>query len=245
MIPVHARILDRSHLRISNDLLIGLVSPGNGIAGCVSMLRRGKIADDRVVLNRLTVRYGRRVALEDLSGTFESGSLTAVVGPNGAGKSTLLAAIAGGKRPTRGTIDCPPPQRLAYLPQQSAIDRDYPISVSDFITLGGWQEYGAFRTPSAAVRARATEAAATVGLSARLGRRIGQLSIGETFAAIDEQTTAVLVGQVARWHQEGRTVVAVLHDLALVRAWFPSTLVLAGRVVAWGATEAALPAMAA
>jgi zinc/manganese transport system ATP-binding protein len=266
MIPVHARILDRSHLRISNDLLIGLVSPGNGIAGCVSMLRRGKIADDRVVLNRLTVRYGRRVALEDLSGTFESGSLTAVVGPNGAGKSTLLAAIAGGKRPTRGTIDCPPPQRLAYLPQQSAIDRDYPISVSDFITLGGWQEYGAFRTPSAAVRARATEAAATVGLSARLGRRIGQLSIGEMqralfarlvlqdasvilldepFAAIDEQTTAVLVGQVARWHQEGRTVVAVLHDLALVRAWFPSTLVLAGRVVAWGATEAALPAMAA
>jgi zinc/manganese transport system ATP-binding protein len=73
----------------------------------------------------------------------------------------------------------------------------------------------------------------------------GLILLDEPFAAIDEQTTAVLVGQVARWHQEGRTVVAVLHDLALVRAWFPSTLVLAGRVVAWGATEAALPAMAA
>jgi zinc/manganese transport system ATP-binding protein len=50
---------------------------------------------------------------------------------------------------------------------------------------------------------------------------------------------------VARWHEEGRTVIAVLHDLGLVRARFPSTLVLARRCLAWGATEAALPAMAA
>jgi zinc/manganese transport system ATP-binding protein len=48
-----------------------------------------------------------------------------------------------------------------------------------------------------------------------------------------------------RWHREGRTIVAVLHDLDLVRTRFPSTLVLAGRCVAWGPTETALPAMAA
>jgi zinc/manganese transport system ATP-binding protein len=55
----------------------------------------------------------------------------------------------------------------------------------------------------------------------------------------------VLLDQVERWHQEGRTLIAVLHDLDLVQTHFPSTLVLARRCVAWDATEAALLAMAA
>ena len=105
-----------------------------------------------------------------------------------------------------------------------------------------------------------------VGLAELTGRRIGQLSIGELqralfarlimqdarailldepFAAVDAQTTSVLLDQVERWHRQDRTVIAVLHDLELVRTRFPSTLVLARRVVAWGTTAAALPAMAA
>src|SRR5207248_9693097 len=69
--------------------------------------------------------------------------------------------------------------------------------------------------------------------------------VGEPFAAIDAQTISVLLDQVVQWHREGRTVIAVLHDLDLVRARFPSTVVLARRCVAWGATEAALSVMAA
>jgi zinc/manganese transport system ATP-binding protein len=49
---------------------------------------------------------------------------------------------------------------------------------------------------------------------------------------------------VSRWHEEGRTVIAVLHDLDTVRTFFPATLVLARRCLAWGATASALPAMA-
>ena len=64
-------------------------------------------ADGRVVLRNVTVRYGRRLALEAVSGEFASGSLTAVVGANGAGKSTLLAAIAGTVRLAGGMVDCP------------------------------------------------------------------------------------------------------------------------------------------
>ena len=80
-------------------------------------------ADGRVVLRDVTVRYGRRIALEAVSGEFVAGSLTAVVGANGAGKSTLLAAIAGVVRLAGGAVDCPARQRLAYLPQLAAIDR--------------------------------------------------------------------------------------------------------------------------
>ena len=223
-------------------------------------------ADGRVLLRDVTVRYGRCVALEAVSGEFGSGSLTAVVGANGAGKSTLLAAIAGLVPLTRGVVDCAVRQRLAYLPQLAALDRDYPLTVSELITLGGWREFGAFRSPGTALRARAAAVAERVGLAGRLGRSIGEISVGELqralfarlilqdaavilldepFAAVDAQTVSVLLDQVARWHQEGRTVIAVLHDLDLVQARFPSTLVLARRCLAWGPTKAALPAMAA
>ena len=105
-----------------------------------------------------------------------------------------------------------------------------------------------------------------VGLAERLGRPIGEISVGELqralfarlvlqdaavilldepFAAVDARTVPVLLDQVTRWHQQGRTVITVVHDLDLVRACFPATLALARRCLAWGPTETALPAMAA
>jgi zinc/manganese transport system ATP-binding protein len=205
------------------------------------------------------------VALDGVTGEFAPGSLTAVVGANGAGKSTLLAAIAGSARLSAGSIDRPDTQRLAYLPQVTALDADYPLSVAELILLGGWQEIGTFGAPGRGLRQRAGQAAAAAGLSDRLRRRIGELSVGELqralfarlmvrdaavilldepFAAVDAPTTTVLLDLIKQWHQEGRTVIAVLHDLDLVRAQFPSTLVLAQRCLAWGETGAALAAMA-
>ena len=212
------------------------------------------------------MRYGRQLALEAVSGEFAPGSLTAVVGANGAGKSTLLAAIAGTVRLAGGAVDRPAPERLAYLPQLAAVDTLYPLTVAELIALGGWREFGAFRAPGSEMRLRAAAAAATVGLTEQLGRRIGELSVGELqralfarlilqdapvilldepFAAVDAQTTSVLLDRIVEWHQEGRTVIAVLHDLGLVRAHFPATMVLARRCLAWGPTEAALPPVAA
>jgi zinc/manganese transport system ATP-binding protein len=152
--------------------------------------------DGRVSLRDVTVRYGRRTALEAVSGEFVSGSLTAVVGANGAGKSTLLAAIAGVVR-LAGGVDCAARQRLAYLPQLAAINRDYPLTVSELITLGGWHEFGAFRSPGAALRARTEAAAAAVGLMRLLGRSIGEISVGELqralFARLILQDFAVIL----------------------------------------------------
>jgi zinc/manganese transport system ATP-binding protein len=129
-------------------------------------------ADGRVALHNVTVRYGRRVALEAVSGEFSAGSLTAVVGANGAGKSTLLAAIAGVVRLAGGTVNCAARQRLAYLPQLASIDRDYPLTVAELIALGGWRQFGAFRSPGATLRARAAVVAETVGLAGRLKQPI-------------------------------------------------------------------------
>ena len=64
--------------------------------------------------------------------------------------------------------------------------------------------------------------------------------LDEPFNAIDARTSADLLMLVQRWHAEGRTVLAALHDFDLVRANFPETLLLARGKVAWGATTEVL-----
>jgi zinc/manganese transport system ATP-binding protein len=61
--------------------------------------------------------------------------------------------------------------------------------------------------------------------------------LDEPFTALDTKTTRDLLALVERWHGEGRTIIAVLHDFDQVRAHFPDSLLLARELVAWGATE--------
>ena len=213
----------------------------------------------------LTLGYDRHPAVHHLRGDIEHGALLAVVGPNGAGKSTLLKAIAGILKPLGGAIRTKSFARgqLAYLPQAADIDRSFPISVHEFIAMGAWTSIGVLAGVSASVRARVADAVASVGLTGFENRPIGTLSGGqiqralfarlllqdaatilldEPFAAIDQRTTQDLLEIVKRWHGEKRTVVAVLHDLGLVREAFPQTLLLAREPVAWGPTGPTLNA---
>lgn len=219
--------------------------------------------DSGIELRDVSLAYGAHVALTGLSGSFAPGSLTAVVGPNGAGKSSLLDLLAGTQRPNSGEVRCPARarRRLAFLPQQAEIDRDYPVTVGEVVALGLWRSFGALRTPAADAAQRVAAAVAAVGLEGLTARRIGELSVGqmqrvlfarlmlqeasvilldEPFAAVDERTTADLLALVARWHGERRTVIAVMHDLAQVRAHFPAALLLARAPIAWGPTASVL-----
>lgn len=216
-----------------------------------------------VMLDDVTLGYERHPAVHHLTGTFTRGSLTAVVGPNGAGKSTLLKGLKGMLPILAGNIRWAETDRrkVAYLPQQAELDPDFPISVSDVVMLGHWGRIGAFGAETPDLRARASEALAAVGLTGFERRPVAALSIGqrqrilfarvllqdaptilldEPFAAIDARTTADLLAMIGRWHGEGRTVIAVLHDLDQVRAHFPHTLMLAREAIAWGETSAVL-----
>jgi len=213
----------------------------------------------------VTLGYDRHPAVHHLSGDVGTGALLAVIGPNGAGKSTLLRGIAGILKPLSGAIDlCGLDHReIAYLPQIAEIDRSFPISAFDFVSTGFWRSTGIFGGLDPKARGRIAEAIAAVGLNGFENRPIGTLSGGqmqrllfarvllqdarlivldEPLNAIDAKTSKDLMALIERWHGEGRTVLVALHDLDLVRANFPDTLLLARGPVAWGPTREALTA---
>ena len=140
--------------------------------------------------------------------------------------------------------------------RSAEIDRSFPISVYDMVAMGLWRTQRRCSAASAARIIEAIEAAiAAVGLTGFEQRAIGTLSGGqmqrmlfarlllqdarvivldEPFTAIDAKTSADLVALVQRWHSERRTILAASHDLDLVKATFPQTLLLAREPVAWG-----------
>lgn len=218
-----------------------------------------------ITLDNVSVAYGHEQAVSHITGTFLMGSLTAIAGPNGAGKSTLLKALVGEVRPSSGLIAWGGASMndLGYLPQAAEVDRSFPLSVADTVLMGAWRRTGAFRGISKAVAEAARAALVAVGLEGIERHHISTLSAGqfqrvlfarlmlqdakvilldEPFTAIDARTTRDLLDIVLRWNRDGRTIIAVLHDFEQVRSYFPDTLLLARRQIAWGPTGDTLTA---
>ena len=219
-----------------------------------------------IVVDNLTISYHRHPAVHHLGCRFDEGSMWAICGPNGAGKSTLLKAIMGLLKSDTGSVSWPQLSRpdIAYLPQQADIDRSQPMSVYELAALGLWYEIGFFGGLNRHQHQRVEQALARVGMADFAKRPIGQLSNGqfqrvlfarmlvqnakfllldEPFNAIDARTTYALLDVLQQCHQqEGRAVIAVLHDYEQVQAYFPYTLLMARAKIAAGATTEVLTA---
>jgi zinc/manganese transport system ATP-binding protein len=208
-----------------------------------------------IELSGVELRHGTRVILSELSGTIETGSLTALIGPNGSGKTTLLRAIAGLHPLASGRIDrhCLASRDIALLAQGSHLDRSFPITCRDVVALAATR-LGPFRSIGKDRLAATKAALDRVGLAEMEARPIQALSAGqfqrvlfartivqdaklilldEPFTAVDATTTRLLLSVIQDWHAQGRTVIAVLHDMDLVRRYFPHTLLLTGASALW------------
>jgi len=222
-------------------------------------------AQVRVKLENLTLGYEGHPAVHHVTGAFDAGSMTAIFGPNGSGKSTLLKGLMGMLKPLGGSIEWQnlDVRDIAYLPQAHEIDRSFPATVHEIVSLGLIRSRGFFSAIGKDDRRQIDSALEAVGLRGFDNRPIGSLSGGqlqrslfarallqearvilldEPFSAIDAKTTSDLLRLIHRWHSERRTIVAVLHDADLIREHFPRSLVLAREPVAWGDSDDAMSA---
>ena len=190
-----------------------------------------------IVLDNITVSYRSVPAVHHAYARFEPGSSWAIFGPNGAGKSTLLKAVMRLLPCDTGSVQWQGLQRrdLAYLPQQAEIDRSLPMTVAELTALGLWHELGAFGGICRAQRARVLQALEQVGMAAFAQRQIAALSRGqfqrvlfarmlvqdarfllldEPFNAMDAYTTQSLLMLLRQCQQQGKGIIAVVHDAA-------------------------------
>lgn len=214
-----------------------------------------------LAVRNLSVAYGGITVLRDVSWEVRPGTLAAIIGPNGAGKSTFLKAVLGliprlsGEVRLFGRPLAEARRRVAYLPQRAAVDWDFPLTALQVAAQGRYPHVGWFRPLPRHERERALAALAEVGLADLADRRIGALSGGqqqrvflaralaleaelmlmdEPFAGVDAASEAAILAVLRRLARDGRTVIAVHHDLATAPGTFSEVLLLNGRVIAAG-----------
>ncbi len=219
---------------------------------------------DAISVTELTVDYDGVTAIEDVGFTVSAEKLTAIVGPNGAGKSTLIKALLG-LIPTRtGSISCfgtSPKQyrkNISYVPQRAQIDWEFPASVFDVVAMGLYSELGLLRYFSSEHKDRVQSALTDVDMADFAARQISQLSGGqqqrvflarsivqdaelilldEPFGGIDAKSEAVIVDILRRQKQNGKSIVAVHHDLSTVKDYFDDVILLNKTVTAFGPVD--------
>ncbi|NQY61628.1 metal ABC transporter ATP-binding protein [Cognatishimia sp.] len=222
------------------------------------------LAATPMAVRGLTVSYGEKPAVFSVDMTLTKGRMTAIVGPNGAGKSTLLKAALGIISPLAGqaTVYGKPLKsqrhRIAYVPQRASVDWDFPTRVIDVVLMGLQRELGLLGRVRARHTAQAMECLERVGMQDFADRQIGQLSGGqqqrvflaralaqnadlymldEPFAGVDAATERAIISVLKSLREEGKTVVAVHHDLATVAEYFDDIFLINTRKVAEGPVE--------
>lgn len=217
--------------------------------------------DSPLSIRGLTVSYGEKPAVFSVDVNFHPNQMTAIVGPNGAGKSTLLKAALGIIRPLSGQVTSlgrPLQKRraqIAYVPQRASVDWDFPARVLDVVMMGLARELGLLGRVRASHRARAMACLDRVGMQGFAHRQIGQLSGGqqqrvflaralaqqadlylldEPFAGVDAATEKAIIAVLHGLRAEGKTVIAVHHDLATVAEYFDRVFLINTTAIAEG-----------
>lgn len=219
------------------------------------------MSDAPLSITGLTVSYGATPAVFSADMTVTAGAMTAIIGPNGAGKSTLLKAALGVVPHLSGQITffgqpmARARGRIAYVPQRASVDWDFPTRVRDVVGMGLYRQLGLLRRMTPSHAAKVQECLDRVGMADFADRQIGQLSGGqqqrvflaralaqgadlymldEPFAGVDAATEKAIIDVLKSLKAEGKTILAVHHDLSTVPDYFDRVFIINRTPVAQG-----------
>ncbi len=211
----------------------------------------------------LSVHFNEKPVLWDLTFRIPAGTLVAIAGPNGAGKSTLLKAMLGLVRTSCGSVRFlgqplkAVRTKVAYVPQRDSVDWDFPITGRGVVLMGCYGRLGIFRRPSQKEHAQADQLLSQLNMQSFADQPISSLSGGqkqrlfiaralmqgaeillmdEPFAGVDKVTEELLIEQLSALRDEGKTILIVHHDLATLKRYFDSCILLNRRLIASGIT---------
>jgi manganese transport system ATP-binding protein len=209
----------------------------------------------------LYVSYQGNQVIQDISFEVDKGKLVGIIGPNGAGKSTLMKAILELIPRDKGSIEIYGQsirkyrKFVAYVPQRSDIDWDFPITVLDVVLLGTYPVLGFFKKPKKQDREWAVECLKKVGMESFKNRQIGELSGGqqqrvflaralaqntevlfldEPFVGIDVTSEETIIKILKELRNSGKTIIVVHHDLSKAELYFDELLLLNKNLVDYG-----------
>ena len=221
----------------------------------------------RLEVTDLAVRYDRVPALAGVSFTARAGEVVGVCGPNGSGKSTLLRAIVGlvpavaGAVRVAGQPFARVSHEVSYVPQDAAVDPEFPITVREVVATGRMAHRRGLRWPRRGDREIVDAALAELDLTELADRGLAELSGGqrqrtflaralaqragvvlldEPFAAVDAVTEHELWQRLRDLARDGAVILVVHHDLASLAEAADRLLLLSGRLIADGAPAEAL-----
>lgn len=223
--------------------------------------------DDLIKVKHLTVSYYGNEVVQDVSFSFQKGKLIGIIGPNGAGKSTLLKAMLGLVQRDRGTVLINNKnienfrKKIAYVPQRTTIDWDFPITVRDTVLLGTYPKLGLFKIPLKREKVLANQCLKEVGMDTFSKRQISELSGGqqqrvflaralaqkadfffldEPFVGIDVASERMIINILHELRNAGKTIFIVHHDLTKVEQYFDELILLNKKVIAAGPVQSVM-----
>jgi manganese/iron transport system ATP-binding protein len=217
-----------------------------------------------VEVTDLSVSYPDAVALAGVNFHLCRGEFVAIIGPNGAGKSTLLKALLGlvpASASISGSVRFAPslgpaPQRsVAYVPQNRALEWNFPVTVWDVVMMGRVRQQGWLRGPSRHDRELVREALERAELLDMRERPIGALSGGqrqrvllarmvareaevlfldEPMSGVDAVSEERIMTLLEDERSRGKGILMVTHNLEAAKSWCSHILLVNGSVVASG-----------
>lgn len=215
----------------------------------------------------ISVNYRHIWAIENVSFTLQPGQVTGLLGSNGAGKSTLIEAILGlvpladGVAKWMGKPVAKQLNKVAYVPQRSQIDWDYPVTVERVVMMGRVTATGWFKQHNRHSIRLVRNALERVGMWQYRQRQIRELSGGqqqrvfiaraiaqeadlllfdEPFNNVDRQTEAVIFEIFAELKAQQKTLLVISHDLSETLANYDRLLLLNKKLIAFGSKEEVL-----
>ncbi|MGR3551812.1 metal ABC transporter ATP-binding protein [Pseudooceanicola sp.] len=201
-----------------------------------------------VKVENLSISYGAKTVLSQVSLSIEPGEIVTIVGPNGSGKTSLLRSIIGAVKPSQGRVTQRSDLRVGYVPQRLHIDPTLPMTVARFL-----------RLPTRVAPEAIDEALAQAGVPDLAAAQMSRLSGGqfqrvllaralidkphlllldEATQGLDQPGSAAFYSQIEKVRREtGCTVLMISHELHVVMSASDRVICLNGHVCCEGSPE--------